>query len=478
MSSLAVSYEPHEEHYHLVVIDPNRTHVLVARPDAAWLLPYVRFRGHTQQAAVIKPYLARLGVDVAPIHEAPVDVAGLDTSSAAPGTAHRYVAAEAREAREVAPLAEGTTGSDRLTWAPIESLLSSRRALLPVQELALRTCVDRFSHAVAPFDSPEQLRTVTDWVREHAEANGAQLTGEPIHHRMGRFDAVMAFPTTKETLYFKGGPRRIAQEAQLARALYSLMPQHFPTTRAFDETRHWWLTPGVPGTDLSIGVIDDEVWMRTMTLLATAQRKALQSPETLELLARRGFGAREHDAVVGRVMDLLAHGPYRHEWPGERLARVEARLRHTGEQFMHHDLPWTWTPADFVGINLFHDRGHVWFVDVEDSYLAPPTLAVSRLFFDLKFRVRSPQRLIERLKSAYIEAWDHVIDHDLLRRALTDTPTCGLVFALRRLLDRQAREFGLWSAEAHALPPTQELYDEAHWMGLHLLPKALAAGTA
>jgi hypothetical protein len=442
-----------------------------------WLLPYVRFRGHTHQSAVIKPYLARLGVEVMPIHESPIDLVRAAAAELAAETTHRYVAAEAMPSVNTAEGATVGEGPDRLMWEPIDALLVSRRALIPIQETALRTCVDRFANPVAPFDTPAQLHAVKTWVAQSAAAHGAEVTGEPVHHRMGRFDTVMAFPTSRETLYFKGGPRRMAQEAHLAQALHALMPAHFPVTRGHDPERHWWLTPAVPGADLSVGVIDDEIWVRAVTLLATTQRKVLESRKALDLLAKRRFGPAQHDAAAARVVHLLAQGPYRHEWSVERLAKVEARLRHAGEQFMQHGLPWTWTPADFVGINLFQLAGQVWFIDVEDSYLAPPTLALSRLFFDLKFRVRTPQRLMERLKAAYVEAWGDVINADVLRRALADTPTCGLLFALRRLLDRQAREFGLWSAEGHALPPSQELFDEAHWMGLHLLPKALAAGS-
>ena len=355
--------------------------------------------------AGVPSVLSRLGVDATPIHEALLrDGCGLDGGDGhdhVPGIAHRYIAFEAHMSDVTA---------ERLTWEPISDLLDGEAAsLIPIQKTALRTCLERFQHAVAPFDSPAQLRDVRHWIQEHLSAIGVTITGDRTYYRVRRFDMVAAFPTTSGTMYFKGGPRRMAHEAELTQALHGLMPRHFPATLAYDPERHWWLTPGVPGNDLTTVPVSEEVWLAAIKLLAAAQRKAMTSRPVTRALAHRRFGAVQCSAVATRVRRMLSEGPFKEHWSVDRLNTLEARLDTAIDRYFSLELPPTWTPADFVGFNIFNHNGHVWFIGVEESYLAPPTLAVSRLFHDLRFRVQTPEPVIERLTDAYVEAWQEQV---------------------------------------------------------------------
>jgi hypothetical protein len=462
-----------EEQYHLLVLDPTHTRVLAARPARSWLLPFLKFRAQMPEALVFRPYLSRLGVDATPIHEALLrDGCGIDGGDGVDhvrGIAHRYIAFEAHMSDVTA---------DRLTWEPVRDLLDGDAAsVIPIQKTALRTCLERFQHAVAPFDSPAQLRDVRHWIHDHLSAIGATITGDRTYYRVRRFDMVAAFPTTSGTMYFKGGPRRMAHEAELTQALHALMPRHFPATLAYDPERHWWLTPSVPGNDLTSAPVSEDVWLAAVKLLAAAQRKAMTSRPVTTALAHRRFGAPQCAAIAMRVRRMLADGPFKEHWSADRLDTLEARLDTAIDRYFSLELPPTWTPADFVGLNIFNDHGHVWFIGVEESYLAPPTLAVSRLFRDLRFRVQAPDPVIERLTDAYIEAWQEQISGDVLRDALTETPACGMLFTLRSHLDRHARHHGLWTSEGEGYPPNTELHAEAHRLGIALLPKASVANS-
>jgi hypothetical protein len=456
-----------EEQYHLLVLDPTHTRILAARPARSWLLPHLKFRTHMPEALVFRPYLSRLGVDATPIHEALLrDACGIDGGDcdSVRGTAHRYIAFEAHMSEVTA---------DRLTWEPVDDLLDEGGTpVLPIQKTALLTCLERFEHAIAPFDSPAQLRDVRHWIDEHLATIGATITGDLIYYRVRRFDMVAAVPTTSGTMYFKGGPRRMAHEAQLTQELHALMPRHFPATLACNPDRHWWLTPGVPGSDLTTASVTEDVWHAAIKLLATAQRKAMTSPSVSSALAHRRFAATQCRAVASRARRMLANGPFREHWSDDRLDTLAARLDTAIDRYFAIDLPSTWTPADFAGLNIFNDNGHLWFIGIEESYLAPPTLAVARLFHDLRFRVRTPETAIERLTDAYIEAWQDQIPGDVLRDALADSPTCGMLFTLRSHLDRHARHHGLWTSEGDGYPPNTELHAEAHRLGIALLPQA------
>jgi hypothetical protein len=459
-----------EEQYHLLVLDPSHTQILAARPARSWLLPFLRFRANMPEALVFRPYLSRLGVDATPIHEALLrDACGIDGGDcdSVRGVAHRYIAFEAHMSEVTA---------DRLTWEPVRDLLDEEgTSVIPIQKTALRTCLERFQHAVAPFDSPTQLRDVRTWIDEHLAANGAAITGDLTYYRVRRFDMVAAFPTTNGTMYFKGGPRRMAHEAELTQTLHALMPRHFPATLACDPDRHWWLTPGVPGSDLTSAPASEDVWHAAIKLLATAQRKAMTSRPVTSALAHRRFGVQQCRAVATRARRMLANGPFKEHWPADRLDALEARLDTAIDRYFALELPLTWTPADFVGLNIFNDNGHVWFIGVEESYLAPPTLAVSRLFNDLRFRVQTPETVIERLTDAYIDAWQDQVASDVLRGALDESSTCGMLFTLRSHLDRHARHHGLWTSEGDGYPPNTELHAEAHRLGIAVLPKAAVA---
>ena len=336
---------------------------------------------------------------------------------------------------------------------------------------------DSFQHAVAPFDSPAQLRDVRQWLHDHLATIGATITSDLTYYRVRRFDMVAAFHTTSGMMYFKGGPRRMAHEAELTQALHALVPRHFPATLAFDAERHWWLTPSVPGRDLASEPASEDVWLAAIKLLATAQRRAMTSRPVTAALTHRRFAATHCHAVASRVRRMLADGPFKEHWSEDRLDTLEERLDTAIDRYFALALPSTWTPAEFVGFNIFNDNGHVWFIGVEESYLAPPTLAVSRFFEDLRFRVRTPDAVIERLTDAYIEAWQDQIPADLLREALAEAPACGLLFTLRSHLDRHARHHGLWTSEGNGYPPNTEIHAEAHRLGIAVLPKAAVASS-
>jgi hypothetical protein len=138
---------PREEYFHLLVLDPTQTHILVARPLRSWILPHLKFRGPARQLPILTPYLAHFGIDDArPIHEVVLcDGLGSDERPCGPqaGVAHRYVALEARAWRRDD---HDDEGHGRLIWEPIQPLLMRPLAMLPVQETAVRTCLQRLAH--------------------------------------------------------------------------------------------------------------------------------------------------------------------------------------------------------------------------------------------------------------------------------------------------------------------------------------------
>ena len=140
-------------------------------------------------------------------------------------------------------------------------------------------------------------------------------------------------------MYFKGGPRRMAHEAELTQALHALMPRHFPATLAYDADRHWWLTPGVPGSDLASAPVSEDVWLAAIKLLATAQRKAMTSRPVTSALAHRRFGAVQCSAVATRVRRMLADGPFKEHWSADRLDTLEARLDTAIDRYFSLELP-------------------------------------------------------------------------------------------------------------------------------------------
>jgi hypothetical protein len=472
---------PREEHCHLLVLDPTHTRILAARPVRSWLLPHLKFRGLTRQPRVLTPYLAHIGVDAAtPIHEALLcNGLGLDHGCGPdPSVAHRYVALEAQAWRDHVEQAhdEDISVRGRLTWEPIAPLLREQLAVLPVQETAVRTCLERLTHAVAPFDSPAQLRAAKEWVREHLDARGIAITGEIVHERRDRFDMVLRVPTSGAVLWFKGGPRRMMQEVRLTEELHRLMPDRFAETIAIDTQRHWWLTSGTPGRALSeiAAASRSEVDVEAVHALAATQRQTLAAPAIANLLANRRYGAAQHQAVAARVIDLLSQGPYRDKWPRERLSRLQRRMHDAGERLMSHGLPASWTPGELVAAHLFQDDdGRVRFAGVEDSYLAPPTLAL------LTFVDEVDPAIIVRLEEAYVDAWRGQIDPNVLRAAMADTPVCAKLFTFRCHLDRHARHYGLWTSEGNNLAADHELHAGAHHLAMRILPhaeRALRAG--
>lgn len=76
--------------------------------------------------------------------------------------------------------------------------------MIPIQKTAIRTCLERFQHAVAPFDSPAQLRDVREWLHDRLAAAGATITGDPTYYRVRRFDMVAAYSAESRSVPLSG----------------------------------------------------------------------------------------------------------------------------------------------------------------------------------------------------------------------------------------------------------------------------------
>lgn len=454
-------HPPHEEFYHLVILDPSRTRIVAGVSEEVWKLPYVRSLAHQRQWPAIERQLGMLGLVATPIHEAYFRRG----AASFVGTGwHHYVALDAHASAIRNPV---------FAWHAVDRLLA-RRSLFPIAEDGLRACLARLQRGPqllppeAPFDGPEQVMDAHAWVQARLSDLGATIARLPVPRRMGRFDTILCFRTTMGLVTFKGGAGRTAREAQLVDALGALRPRHFPRVVATSPDGSWWLTTAAGSRDPNDRhdpSRDRDLSARGVTFLADVQRAVLDS-DALELVRDRPFGGVQFDETIARLRRMLARGPFHTNWAPRRITAVTTTLLRAADRLVAAPLPWTWTPTTFTLPNLEHD-GSIGFEDVEESVYAPPTLAFCSFVDDLWLRGQATQPIVRRLEQRYIDAWHGAIDADVLRRAMADSHLVAPLLAFHAHADRLARADGI-SPDDPLGTEHPALAEHAHLLGTRL----------
>lgn len=400
------------------------------------------------------------------IHEA---FLGADALSDPRAGWHAYLLFDARPSPVLAP---------HVAWHRVDDLLR-RPPRVRAQEMALRACLARVHERSAPFDALAQCEAIHAWVRGRLRAMGADVTGPAVPRRLGRFDTIRTFPTTRGPVCFKGGSGRTTVDAQLVQALHQRLPAHLPALLAHDLVQPWSLTTTAPGVALS-GVswnreVSCKVLLKAVTLLARSQRGVLES-DAQTLVESRRFGPVELTEAIGRTEQLLEQGSFRAAWPRARVTAVVNVLWQAATRLITCQLPWTWTPVDFTVGHLFVHEGLVRFDGVDEYACAPPVLALSRFLDDLLWRGRQPQTLIVQLEQRYIDEWRGRIGAGPLRRALRDSHLLALLLGFHAQADRLARAEGFERPDALLAAPRPELAARAHLLASRL-PRRLPAGS-
>jgi len=397
--------------YHVIVVMPSSSAILVDRQESMWLLPCMADENTVRGADVVRRGLAAIGVSGR--------IRWMEA------IAFQRAAAEL-QMLAVVDAAGPCTAPEFTAVAPEE--IKPGSAVLPVQATALtvyrRAVGDDTSDHGPSYRNARMWWALDTWLADTLDAAGLRRTGVDRQYKALASDTVLTLATTGGPIHFKGCARSPFVEAELGQYLAERWPSHVAPTLAYDRRHGWWLTHHAPGYGLT----------HNMTL-----RKGLAVVETLALmqadacahvdeLAGLGCPRLDLDRVVRNALTLLADASTHaslHDNPPDHLThdmrdalaradRVAAALTEAAARLHALQPPITWLHTDLADSNIFVDAGadgraRVTFIDLASPFIGPASIALYSFLHYLP-RYVDRDRLIGEgwttaLKARYAHVW-------------------------------------------------------------------------
>jgi hypothetical protein len=401
--------------FHIVAVTADLDRALaVYTPAGAWL-PFLDDVPRTKLPAVIDTMFAQVAARMDLVHWAPLPP---DPSFAGDSQYCLVIIS--------APV---LWGSAELVST---SALLSGETLSTVQRLALNIALSRLRSPVYPFDSAAQVADALAWAeRAIADRTGSPLLSK-VRRRCERYNYVVQFSTTAGTLYLKGGPDRIADEATLVNLLWTVRPRQLPETLAVDRVRQCWLYSALPGEPLIGPRLTTTTAAAAARALASLQKQAMTVQAVEEHLSDRRLNAIQllrrvnrmvegaftstrsaHDAVI--LIDAWRHSIWTIQ---NRCTEVDAL-----------SLPQTLVISDFWTENVLVTPDGFGFIDVGFSYWSYPFLPLWRFTRDVERQVRTGDATVA-ITRAFVDEWADVIPASIMIQALNSLGLLGRLFAI------------------------------------------------
>ena len=263
--------------------------------------------------------------------------------------------------------------------------------------------------SIAEWSTPTWLASATAWIDERLAATGAARTGPVEQPRLRPWATVLRAPTADGDVWLKAGGPGMDFEAGLYELLHRLVPQHVLAPIATNVDRGWVLLPdGGP----TLGVRLEGEALTEALCDALAQYAGLQralAPHANALLA---LGLQDMRPVVlpDRFEEALAVAAARTTAQDRPLLDRLERLRPTVARWCAtleaSPLPATVDHNDLHDRNVLQgDHGAYRFYDWGDSVVAHPFASML-----LPLSMQSPGG-VERLRDAYLSAWQDLAPH-------------------------------------------------------------------
>lgn len=463
-------------HDSFILPSASASHVLLLRDVGGWALPqwvHLARYGRTAReldapfwpAGIQEELRRRLGIETTVLH------AGLhDVRDPSTGDRHTVFVLENHCPRWTPPTGARWVGRDELAGLPLA--ISEHRFVLEAWYAEAEG--DGTSGDRPPWQRPGWFAIAIAWVAEQLCRHGAATVGpaEQLGTKVARF--LMRVRTTEGTAYFKAVPAMYCREYHVLGLLHAKHPAHVPELLAGDTDRHWIMTRGREGTNLS-QVDDLGAWEAALHAFARIQ---IACAAHTEALLTAGCTDLALETLEAQFLTLLSDGDALlvGEPSGLSLTDVDAlralapSLRRACERLASHALPPSLVHNDLLPANVVVETdGSPVFFDWCEATVSHPFFSPVRFLASATWKgepVGSTPELYARLRGAYLQRWtvfepaEKLVEAFGLARALQPVHHALTYWHLYRFLAAEGGMHQAWERRGVAALSLKRLLDQ------------------
>lgn len=368
---------------HLLVLAPDKAEALATWLGTQWVLPMLVLPELVRPGPLVAEWAARIGLRA--------EVVGQWVGRPARGfESIDWLMTVKADAQPVM--------RNGLQWIAIDALNFSA-SWIDYQQRALGEVTRTSSQprVPGPFGSTDWPNSVRQWIEGIVGPTKAHVTS----YRTTAYEVVLGLSTCDRRVFFRGIPEDRAEEATMARLLARIRPDAFAPTLALerrDDGSVWWLTGECPGAELASSLTIGDI-----------EKVAIACVELQSEASRHQDELQPHATLV----DL----PTMTTWAADLLR--DRGLGHAVDPLWHacdaiHLAPHATTliPVDLDPGNVFVDRDHVRFIDLDAPHWGPAPLALSTFVRRVarlsgnEARASEAGRIVRRV---YAERWPEAL---------------------------------------------------------------------
>ncbi len=292
------------------------------------------------------------------------------------------------------------------------------------------------------WHDPVWQKRAHDWIRDTAERNSIQLTGEIEQPHVFHWSTVMRVPSTAGMLFFKATAGETIHEIALTEKLAKWLPESMPELIAIDTARGWMLMrdggeqlrafirptkdvkPWAPAiksyAELQIGLAEhvDEILVlgipdHRLRVLPALYSQLLTDAETLRVDQEKGLNSEEF----------------------QQLQNLKSRFETICADLSTYGIPKSLNHGDFHDGNVLTNNGHITFFDWGDADVTHPFVSLRTLWVSIEIALNLDDYVFTSemadLLDRYLEPFEIFATKEELHKAyILSKPVASVVKAL------------------------------------------------
>ena len=279
------------------------------------------------------------------------------------------------------------------------------------------------------WHNPAWQNQAHKWIRQAAEGNSIQITGEIEQNHAYAWSTVMRVPTNEGTLFFKATAGETIFEIALTHKLSGWFPDCMPELVAVDTARGWMLTrDGGEQLRASIRPTKDvRPWEPVISRYAEVQIGLAAHVD--EILA---VGVPDHrlEILPSLYAELLKDKSSLMIDQEKGLTSADVQLLHNKlprfqeicAQLSACGIPETLNNGDFHDGNVLLKNGRITFFDWGDATVTHPFVSLRTFFVSMEIALEldeyaPPTTEMLALRNCYLERWEKFASKENLLQA-------------------------------------------------------------
>jgi hypothetical protein len=279
----------------------------------------------------------------------------------------------------------------------------------------------------APFARPGWIKELSDWIQEQLDPLGLRMTGRFQQLNAGRKFSLVRIETCGPAVWFKATGEPNIHEVPVTVTLARLFPSYVPELLGLHSSWNGWLSREASGSTLD-NFSDVAAWKRVAKKLAELQIASIaKSTELLESGCKEiGLSKliEEVDPFLVRMSALMA---MQEEQPPAILTKSQLQilgeeLKNACSELQYIRLPHTLGHFDFNPGNILVSPETCIFLDWAEASVTLPLITFEYLREHHRRLHPGDEKAVEKIKSAYLDAWLPFFSLDDLASGLAVTP--------------------------------------------------------